>query len=137
MTRKRCGVEVGRWEPSGDPVERIIETEKEEDDDIADQCDLAAVDVALETLDQSLGTDMRDDLGWSFRDMEQSVKVGCQIWIDHKGNLRRCPPPEFEVESARKAIPKEVTVTLDFPNSEEQFECTHDILLEVVLTKDD
>jgi hypothetical protein len=134
---KECGVQVGQWEPSGDPVARTVETERDEDEETAEQCALAAIDVALETLDQRLDTDMRDDLVWSLRDVEQSVKVGGQIWIDNSGQLRRCPPPEFNVESAREAIPKEVTVTLDFTDSEVQFECTHDFLLEVILTKDD
>lgn len=134
-----CGVETGTWEPTGEPVERTIQTDDKETETQADHCAMTAVDVAFETLDERLGTDMQhhDSKIWSLKDREEALRVGAQIWVDHDGDLRTCPPSEFDVESVRNAMPETVSITLEFTDSESQYECTHDILLVVKLLKDD
>jgi hypothetical protein len=115
------------------PIERTVEAE--ETDDRKLECAWRAIDAALDVMGSELGYDLDPSTPWldptiSMSDYSITIAVRTTITTDHgdgKTEYLNCPPPDFDFDAALTALPREVTMTVEFES--EDVECTHEMPL--------
>jgi len=117
------------------PIERTVDIERPEDVDV--ECGSIAADVALERADEKIDLDLLDpDAHW----ISTALRHGGDRYRPHivvesqktseatgDGSYSYCPPPEYDFDELLDAVPREVTVLVDFESG--SHECTHEIQL--------
>ncbi|MFW5922250.1 MAG: hypothetical protein ACOCRC_02970 [Halodesulfurarchaeum sp.] len=132
-TTEECNIETGSWQGEADPISTVTDVEQKEDTE--KRCAKAAAEAAFDELQNQLDIDIKGEewagTGITY-DGEYTPAVMITATLNRDGSVERCPDTAFDVATARSHLPAKATVRLEFTESEESFECTHEIELQVI-----
>ncbi len=122
---EECNISRGYYQGNGEPVSRTVELSHDEIGE--DRCGQEAARIALQSLAERMDVELVGKR-WitAYHSMDRD-----DVWIavmpaHDTENQKRCPPQEFELETARTLLPSRVTVRLETVETDEAaHECTY------------